>query len=99
MGARMTAPTLTGFLLARIADDEKRLDTVLAEWGIAEFRRAEAECEAKRRIVEKAKRADAAFRQSMNPASSAAMFALAQVVEYLALPYADHPDYRDEWRS
>ena len=44
-----------------------------------------AECEAKRRIVEEADGADAQWWEHR--------YLLA-----LALPYADHPDYRDEWK-
>lgn len=47
-----------------------------------------AECEAKRRIVESA-RSSRTFRCE-DWAD--------EVLRLLALPYADHPDYRDEWR-
>ena len=60
-------------------------------------RRVLAECEAKRRIV-------AALGPLLNPFSSAADVACTaeveragDVLEMLALPYADHPDYRAEW--
>jgi len=41
-----------------------------------------AECEAKRRIVE----------------GLGGLIAQRRVVRWLALPYADHPDYRPEWK-
>lgn len=61
-------------------------------------KRVAEECRAKRRIVEKAQRSDAAFDQQINAATSAASFALTEVLHLLALPYAEHPDCRDEWR-
>ena len=70
-----------------------------------------AECEAKRRIVEKLERrwdeADAAAedpnlsvreRGSMNRMYSSQATGLASAVRALAEVYADHPDYREEWR-
>ena len=57
-----------------------------------------AECAAKRAIVEKAQRADEAFGRQINPATSAASFALTEVLCRLAAPYADHPDYDPAWK-
>lgn len=48
-----------------------------------------AECEAKRRIVERCSAVDYAM-----PSTRLAHGILAE----LALPYADHPDWREEWR-
>ena len=56
-----------------------------------------AECDAKRRIVAKAQRADVAMGTGIDPATAAAAFALTEVLHLLALPYRDHPDYREEW--
>lgn len=60
-----------------------------------------AECEAKRQAV----RAAAGYADmdwvDHNPARIGATTAeevLAKVLCLLALPYADHPDYREEWR-
>ncbi len=55
-----------------------------------------AECEAKRRIVEawRATWSKAAF----SPSQRLATGAMADVLELLALPYADHPDYDEAWR-
>lgn len=74
--------TLTEFLLARITEDEARLPAL---HGMpphgAALTRAYAECEAKRRIVDWA-------RYALEPDA---------VLLALALPYADHPDYREVW--
>ena len=93
--------TLTEFLLARIAEDEAEVRShalvfltkvssgqpiVGVEWS---EERLLAECDAKRRIVE---RADLwKFDSSPYGRESGLM------LRYLALPYADHPDYRQEW--
>jgi len=50
-----------------------------------------AECEAKRRIVE-------LVRPDPSMPVDSGRFVSAGVLMLLALPYADHPDYRDEWR-
>jgi HEAT repeat protein len=88
----MSAPDLAAFLLARIAEDEADAkdaenyfpdDGPFVRWDSA---RVLAECEAKRRIVERV--SDVAW----------ATYSVRDVVlELLALPYADHPDYRKEW--
>lgn len=83
--------TLTDFLLARIAEDQ---ETALDKHDIAydDMRfgdcacgypaRVRAEREAKRRVLEVAR-----------------LFGCEKAVaRYLALPYADHPDYREAWR-
>jgi hypothetical protein len=98
--------TLTEFLLARIAEDEARvrvegihpggpdgLGSVLTDW---EERRWLAECEAKRRIVS---RCDMVLR-----GREEGMFDEGRATDArdnlraLALPYVDHPDFREEWR-
>ncbi len=66
--------------------------------------RTKAECEAKRRIVDLAGRDDVRptwfSAEPFYPESFVAGYqdALIPVLKLLALPYADHPDYRDEWR-
>ncbi len=88
--------TLADFLLARIAADE-RAARALAEHDrrpvlslamtVNHPERILAECEAKRRIVEQV--SDVKW----------AGYAVRDVIlGYLALPYTDHPDYRDDWR-
>ena len=91
MMMRMMAATqtLTEFLTARITEDETDLragaDLPDDRWTT---QRLLAECDAKRRIIERV--SDVAWSGS---------YAVRDVVlELLAVPYADHPDYRDEWR-
>ncbi|WP_163168116.1 DUF6221 family protein [Arthrobacter sp. Alg241-R88] len=102
--------TLTDFLHARIDDDEARAEFVRRQnedpwhrpfevWKLSwhdeynllciEPERALAECEAKRRIVERCSAVDYAM-----PSTHLAHGILGE----LALPYADHPDFKDEWR-
>ncbi len=97
-------PTPTGFLLARIAEDEavaraamvmgQGVDTI-GTHSLPEFAehvtawqpaRVLAECEAKRQIVE-----DATGQHT----SSVEGYAIMRI---LATVYADHPDYREEWK-
>lgn len=91
--------TLTEFLLARIAEDEAQANRskadlamnpnlrIPAEWvsGVAD--RVLAECEAKRRIVEHCEPDPL----TKSPGDE-------YVLRLLALPYADRPGYREEWR-
>lgn len=96
---------LTDFLLARIADDER-------EWSNAAFApvagqglsrlvlKTCAECEAKRKIVkEYAKAAEEATNTLTvdDQFDSGTEFGLGVALRLLALPHADHPDYRQEW--
>lgn len=91
--------TLTEFLLARIAEDEKaarRGSDHPAEWGVltndnyghllTQPSRVLAECAAKRQIV-----------GWMNDTVEYVVYA-DEVLGALALPYADHPDYDEAWR-
>lgn len=103
---------LSEFLLARIADDElvaKRVredDATVTRmvFGVPFFKRLEAECEAKRRIVQHRALFDEAARVRAISDPDGAQQArdtrlgLDIAVQLLALPYADHSDYRDEWR-
>ena len=87
---------LTDFLLARIAEDEREARSLIpfsrtvvtSPWSA----RVLAECEAKRRIV-------AALDYAERNGEPGVWHAWWQAAELLALPYADHPDYRKEWRS
>jgi hypothetical protein len=89
--------TLANFLLARIAEDEALLgDGPYSSLRLAAQENAErwrAECEAKRRIVELAWHhfGEDDYAWGMEHAKG-------EVLKLLAVPYADHPDYRDEWR-
>jgi hypothetical protein len=88
--------TLTEFLLARIAEVEH-------EWGDGAFApvagqglsrlilRTRAECEAKRRIV-------AEYLAAVENADDVYAYGLESACLLLALPYAAHPDYQQEWR-
>jgi hypothetical protein len=99
--------TLTDFLLARIAEDERAARDAVRATMRGEISRSDfpahvqhfistatparvlAECEAKRRIAERCGRVGA-----LMPSEH-----LAQgVLSLLASPYADHDDYREEWR-
>lgn len=103
--------TITEFLLARIAEDEavaRDVDDVAwaglfdGTWGGVNDHGARhdparvlAECEAKRRII--AGCVDAIGEELTMPYGGAS--GLGQhTVAHLAVVYADHPDYRDEWR-
>jgi hypothetical protein len=86
--------TLTEFLLARIAEDEAWV--VTAECGCGDGwpqrphcpDRVALECEAKRRIVESEpdEWENGEYRQWH------------YTLSILAAVFADHPDYREEWR-
>jgi hypothetical protein len=98
--------TLTEFLLARIAEDEAgyRAEAEGIPWltvnGRSLWAHLLAECEAKRRIVEKYERAlDSRREHPDDLATAGALLALHGVVGILASTYADHPDYREEWRG
>ena len=98
--------TLTEFLLARIEEDEaeaswvrhENRETVAAQfygdlnaaWIHSRNIQTLAECEAKRRIVEKY---DHARDYGQGPGGW-----LEQCVGYLAGVYADHPDFDEAWR-
>ena len=96
--------TLPDFLLARIAEDERRVEFVRGfipdEGDQGEYinpARVLAECEAKRRIVE-ASRSYHESDQDPDPDDPDGGWALSIALRALALPYADHTDWREEWR-
>ena len=93
---------LTDFLLARIAEDE---DRIVHEFDCERFNvtdygtrqgkcdcdatgRLKAECGAKRRIVAELERDHERHSRE----------SYWMILRLLALPYADHRDYREEWR-
>lgn len=53
-----------------------------------------AECEAKRRIIERQQ----LFAGAVDAADLSVLDELAGVLRLFALPYADHPDYDETWR-
>ena len=79
----MTSPELPEFLSARIAEDEAALDG--DRWM--------AECNAKRRIVAEFEEMD----ELPEDERVVQLVTLWWVMECLALPYADHPDYDVAW--
>ncbi len=97
---------IADFLLARIADDEKVAEAAIGTGYDLGYRlavdeveghrsgvhidpdRVLAECEAKRRIVEEWGRVERLGTNGFGPG----------VLRHLASVYADHPDYREEWR-
>lgn len=104
--------TLTDFLMARIADDEVwwRANREQADWcqECAVLAQPEpglmpstnqmlAECEAKRQIIS----VHRGSHECPSDDSDCGWWAPADVcptLRLLALPYASHPDYREEWR-
>ncbi len=95
------------FLLARITEDEEaaRACAPLRNWpdGGDELPVAPArvlvDCDAKRRIVWL--HAGAMFAVDCHPedpAERAQVIGIEKALRCLALSYADHPDYREEWR-
>jgi hypothetical protein len=95
---------LAEFLLARIAEDEA------AAWGTGNSgytlsivdgvtgttvggARLRAECEVKRRIVAAARDYSPELEHGDN-----GEWAFDLTLRALALPYSDHPDFREEWR-
>lgn len=92
--------TIVEFLLACIAEDEDDADRILYDHGGMNFEpraaRVLAECEAKRRIVEIAAAQirlgdEAAVWENWRDMAQ-------QILRALASVYADHPDFRPEWR-
>jgi hypothetical protein len=86
--------TLIEFLLARITDDEALAANASSYyWGRRTLsERVLAECEAKRRIIEAAPWANNGGHSAMKDLPGR------WILRLLAAVYADHPDYRDEWR-
>lgn len=96
--------TLTDFLLARIAEDEAGAVRQLSEAttqrpqgssareigpdAAGSPTRVLAECDAKRRWI------DWVEHESTSDLTAEQRVSL----RYMALPYATHPEYRDEWR-
>jgi hypothetical protein len=93
---------LVEFLLARIAEDEAAVSRV-ADASPSWARRMRAECEAKRGIVSMHAGAVAACCWTHDPNTThdeleAEAGRPCKTLRFLALPCADHPDHRSEWR-
>ncbi|MCW2950823.1 MAG: hypothetical protein JWN41_1836 [Thermoleophilia bacterium] len=101
--------TLTEFLLARIAEDESQARMRIQSgepkyapvpWGCPSANRVLAECEAKRQIVDE--HADyGSYGKTCQTCSESDIDNKpwpCPTLRALALPYADHPDCRDEWK-
>ena len=95
---------LTDFLLARVAEDDEMARAKFDVRGVRE-------CEARRNIVKAWERrweeAGAAAnnpdlsvpeRNAMNGMYASQATGLGQAIHLLAAAYADHPDYREDWR-
>jgi hypothetical protein len=102
--------TLAEFLLARVAEDEASIThrdiaealrnqamPLVADWVTQQHERLLAECEAKRRIVSDRERIDRSAND--DEWSSGYSDANYDALRALALPYADHPDFRAEWQA
>lgn len=101
--------TLVEFLLTRIAEDEAGSQAATGafskEWPYTPERVLD-ECDAKRRIVKRAANmavpyapADPDFWNPYQYAEEEGIEEMGRwLLQTLALPYADHPDYREEWR-
>jgi len=101
-------PDLTEFLLARIAEDEAKARhardwlapigahgaQVAGEW-VYDPGRVLAECDAKRRIVAGC---SAVLFHSRSAVTAQARTNAEATMRLLALPYADHEGFREEWR-
>src|SRR5690554_2129997 len=98
---------LTKFLLERITHDE-RAARALAEHDrrpvlslaltVNHPERILLECEAKRRIVEEVGVIRGQKYGQPGTSRLTLNHSLDRILRLLALPYADHEDYRDEWR-
>ena len=107
--------TITEFLLARIGEDEGQARSALEElescppsaYDVAQVpmldagdpSRVLAECEAKRRIVTALASREDPWADLVSDADRGAGWALREACRSLAQPFADHPDYQDEWRQ
>jgi hypothetical protein len=89
----MTRPPVTEFLLARIAEDEANIE---GDWAAGDgglhiisthmHDRMVAQCAAMRKIVE------------WSPSAPDAISEWEGALETLSSIYADHPDFKEEWR-
>lgn len=95
--------TITEFLEARIAEDEREANVCLDQYRRGEggarsrWMRQLAECAAKRVIVTDRRHMD----RSADPSEWAMGYSDANyaALNALAAAYKDHPDYRQEWAT
>jgi len=86
--------TLVEFLRARLDEDDQRLDDIdHFQAPAGNMAKARREIDAKQRVVE---RCEDEMRSYVGTGAQAATPYL--VLRMLAVPYAEHPDYRPEWR-
>jgi len=92
--------TLTEFLLARIAEDEAHLPDGFDCWYDPD--RYVAECIAKRQMIEAIWRDDDQIEDEWGRARSRSQREAENVyplaLQWMATVFADHPDYREEWK-
>lgn len=87
--------TLVDFLRGRLDEDEANAyDCECVVGGGWSEARTLAEVKAKRAIVDEFQM----WSDAPNPDAAVVWNALKPVVRALAQPYADHPDFRPEWR-
>jgi len=96
--------TITEFLMARIAEDEEaaraamQASAQMAHIALHDPARVLAECEAKRRIVDFALMEATGTATRQLDAGELPERTEWVAVAALAEVYADHPDYREEWK-
>ena len=96
------ALTLTEFLAARIDEDEGRAQKAQryagSELWVMGPMRVLAECAAKRRIMEDFEEYTSDYRAAPSDFAAGRRHAALLALTRVAAVYADHPDYRPEWR-
>jgi hypothetical protein len=97
--------TLTDFLLARIAEDEASIRADLVGRDYPDPLRSFVECDVKRRVMELHRPHDSDPDYCVTCSAWEACGCMGgrplhpcPTIKALALPYADHPDYRAEWK-
>jgi hypothetical protein len=89
--------TLTEFLLARIAEEEADVAHIDGVNWTGD--RVLAECAAKRRVIARAQRVfDGLYPYHADEAYESRADHARDDLRDLAAIYADHPDYREEWK-
>jgi hypothetical protein len=93
--------TLTEFLLARLDEQRTECDGTgeySGCWNLSEF--AEQSVAAMRRIVGiwSLQMSEPEDDYPTGPIGGEGAEVYYEVLQHLALPYADHPDYREEWK-